>query len=33
MELTVEAHVEHADKQKYFISKIYDTVNETATDT
>jgi hypothetical protein len=32
MELTVEVHVEHGDKQKYFIKKIYDTVDEAITD-
>ena len=32
MELTVEVHVEHEDKQKYFIKKIHDTVDEAITD-
>jgi hypothetical protein len=32
MELPVEVQVEHGDKQKYFIKKIYDTVDEAIID-
>jgi hypothetical protein len=32
MELTVGVHVEHGDKQKYLIKKIYDIVDEAITD-
>jgi hypothetical protein len=32
MEPTVEVQIEHGDKQKYFIKKVYDIVDETITD-
>ena len=32
MELTVEVHVEHGDKQKYFIKKICEIIDEAITD-
>jgi len=32
MEPTFEVHVEQGDKQKYFIKKTYDTVDEAITD-